>query len=75
MVFMERYRKDPFMSVLRLFGSIFVRIYKTIIALFILPFRPKRALLACVYHIESSVGFIRACLGIESHHYLKTDGN
>lgn len=75
MVFIERYRKDPCMSVFRLFGSIFVRIYKTIIALFMLPFRPKRALLSCVYHIGSSMGLIRACLGIESHHYLKTDGS
>ncbi|MDT4826522.1 hypothetical protein FQZ97_598360 [compost metagenome] len=75
MVFIERYRKDPFMSVLRLFGSMIVRIYKTFIALMMLPFHPKRALLACVYHIGSSVGIIRACLGIESHHYHKTDGS
>lgn len=75
MVYMERFRRRPLASLVRLFGSLCVRLYKTVIAIGILPFQPRNSILACVYHIGSSVGFIRGCLGLKSFHYFETDGH
>ena len=75
MVFRERFRKSPSKSVIRLLSSLFARVYKTAIALAMLPFHPQRALLNCAHHLGSSVGFIQGCLGMKTRHYVKIDGN
>ncbi|MGK9086513.1 glycosyltransferase [Brucella intermedia] len=74
-MFKERFQRRPLLSVARLAGSLLVRTYKTALVIGILPFNPKRALLTGVYHIGSSVGFVRGCLGLKSQHYFTTDGH
>ncbi|WP_273795088.1 glycosyltransferase [Brucella intermedia] len=74
MVFMERLRKRPSASIVPLLGSLLVRVYKTLIAIAMFPFQPKRALLASVNNIGSCVGFVRGFLGVKSSHYTTTDG-
>ncbi|WP_266019639.1 glycosyltransferase family 2 protein [Brucella intermedia] len=75
MVFRERYKEDPIGSLIRLSGSLASRFYKFVLATLRFPFRPGNSMLACTYHIGSSVGLIQGMVGKKSEHYASIDGS